>query len=196
MERRWAAGGETPAAQVITRLDRGQPMSEPTQYCPRCGVDLPVSAYYERHRGKPGNYCAEDNRDYLREYKRARRHGAPAVCGVSVCPVRVIGGAARLYCVKHQRNVDRTGDPLVSRLPSTTYGAVHMQVTKARGRAATHPCAGECGRQARDWAYDHRDPDALTCQWYGKTVQYSLNPEHYRPMCRPCHTVYDKRDAA
>lgn len=71
---------------------------------------------------------------------------------------------------------------------AVTYGPAHTRVVRDRGSASTHLC-WNCGSQAQDWAYDHNDADELTCQKSGRT--YSADPDHYLPLCRPCHKRID-----
>lgn len=48
--------------------------------------------------------------------------------------------------------------------------------------------------QARDWSYDHTDPD----ERYGRDREgaalhpYSLDPARYQPRCRTCHIAFDE----
>lgn len=67
----------------------------------------------------------------------------------------------------------------------------HRRVYDSRGKASQYACVG-CGGDAQEWAYDHRDPDEVyDPDYYGRKVTYSLKPEHYQPMCIPCHADYD-----
>lgn len=45
-----------------------------------------------------------------------------------------------------------------------------------------------CGDQARHWAYDHADPDEIHRP---DGIAYSGKPEHYVPLCVPCHKRAD-----
>lgn len=72
---------------------------------------------------------------------------------------------------------------------SDAYNTAHNAVRKARGKASAHPCV-LCGGKARDWAYDHSDPDEVLCP--KKNLIYSTDPERYRPMCPACHQTYDR----
>jgi len=71
------------------------------------------------------------------------------------------------------------------------YQAAHDRVRGVKGRASDWPC-WSCGRSAKDWAYDHTDPDEKT--WEGNGRRYSLDPSHYRPMCVRCHRRFDLRE--
>lgn len=67
-----------------------------------------------------------------------------------------------------------------------SYRSAHQRVQLRRGRAADHTCG--CGSLAEDWAYDHEDP-AEHADANGRV--YSLHPEHYLPLCKPCHARFD-----
>lgn len=73
------------------------------------------------------------------------------------------------------------------------YRSLHFRLNAARGHPHEHPCQN-CGQQARDWAYDGKDPDELigiSNSSTGTTAPYSLNMDHYVPLCRSCHTLLD-----
>lgn len=64
------------------------------------------------------------------------------------------------------------------------YYSTHKHVRRVRGPASEHAC--RCGSAAEQWAYDHADPDEAQ-----GAHPYSLKPEHYRPLCSPCHVKED-----
>lgn len=79
------------------------------------------------------------------------------------------------------------------------YGSVHQRLTREHGAARNYPCA-HCGRQADEWAYDHRDrlevadlvppaPPGFGARQSPRV--YSLDPAHYLPLCRQCHRDLD-----
>lgn len=77
----------------------------------------------------------------------------------------------------------------------TSYHAIHKQISRARGRAAEYRCQGQgCANQATQWAYDHKDPYEVlgTYDSTGRLTAYSLDPDHYLPLCRACHTLLDQ----
>lgn len=85
------------------------------------------------------------------------------------------------------------GDPkLHHRKEFVTYSGAHERVRSDRGQADLHPCA-DCGQSAKHWSYNHDDPDELREDGLtsGRSVAYSLNPDHYSPRCVPCHKRYD-----
>jgi hypothetical protein len=82
-------------------------------------------------------------------------------------------------------------------IPDPTYAACHSRVYRAKGSARKYLCVS-CGEPARDWAYDHDDPNELTgVDLNGRDVayevRYSADPEHYIPLCIPCHRVFDRK---
>lgn len=71
------------------------------------------------------------------------------------------------------------------------YVSMHARVARIRRKAAAHLCA-HCSVQAEEWAYDHADPDEVTgTTSRGIVVAYSLDPAHYMPLCRACHSRFD-----
>ena len=60
--------------------------------------------------------------------------------------------------------------------PSPKYGARHERNRSAQGAPTDHPCA-ECGAPAWEWSQIHGTD--------------GMSPEDYRPLCKPCHHVYD-----
>lgn len=113
-----------------------------------------------------------------------RRHG----CIVNGCDRDHL---ARGYCAAHYQRVKATGDPGPAEVREgvASYSGAHLQVERLHGPAAGHPC-GDCGDRGEEWAYDHRDPDELYHPVFGSP--YSLDPAHYRPLCKPCHQVFDE----
>lgn len=141
-------------------------VNETLQRCVRCQTDLPLSAY-RRNRSRPDSYCRTCRREYELQWRRARGIG-PRSAKAAKAP--------------------KTPKP---RTYSTTYRAVHKQVQRTRGRASAHTCA-HCTSTAAEWAYDHTDPAPLVgTTARGRTVQYSINPDRYLPLCKPCHARLD-----
>ena len=119
---------------------------------------------------------------------------------------------AKGMCNKHYHRWTRHGDPLIVGKNQYTlqenwgtrkdtckkYRTAHARVQTARGKASNYLCAQECGAQAAQWAYDHSDPNELY-DWVrrpeGTWVEapFSLNVDHYTPMCIPCHTSHDRQ---
>lgn len=112
---------------------------------------------------------------------------------------------ARGLCHTHYAHWKRTGDPLSVAPPQVReshaqwkgdrigYPGMHIRVSRLRGPARDYSCVC-CGNRARDWAYDHADPDEriqVGGVWDG--MPFSLDPMHYRPMCKSCHNAFDRR---
>lgn len=124
----------------------------------------------------------------MTKYMRNSGHG----CSVDGCPR---AAERKGWCERHYRRAYRNGDPVArpprTVPPSTTYGAAHMRVTRALGRAADLPCV-DCGEPAFQWSYDGLDPDEAEATVNGSEVTYSHKPEHYWPRCVACHRAYDR----
>lgn len=102
----------------------------------------------------------------------------------------------------HYTRWRRHGDPNVirshgaPRIEYPTYNTVHSRLMRDRGSASKYFCV-ECGQQASQWSYDHKDPNELsgTSGTNGTVCRYSANPEHYRALCRICHRWQDAKAA-
>lgn len=78
-----------------------------------------------------------------------------------------------------------------------TYALVHTRLQARRGSAAGQPCFG-CGRAAHVWAYQHNGGVSEREEWrLGRGKQYlvpfSVNLDHYEPMCHSCHATLDRQ---
>lgn len=87
------------------------------------------------------------------------------------------------YGCSGRKTVHRTESPQLS------YHVAHYYVSKTRGRARRHQCI-DCGQPARQWSYDHADPDELESP---AGLQYSVDPQHYDPRCMTCHRTFDQQ---
>lgn len=76
-----------------------------------------------------------------------------------------------------------------------TWAAAHGRVKALWGSASQYLCV-ECGKWAKDWAYDGTDPLERYQEASGSYQYYSRFPEFYAPMCRKCHLGRDKSAAA
>lgn len=156
----------------------------------RAGVRQIISRRQIKRRGK-GDYGANlyDPHDILNHAGgQDRRSPRPErTCEMLGC---VEPHMARGYCTTHYQRWRRHGDPEVVLGVGTQtpggYESVHTYLRQLRGPAVDHSCVC-CGQQAHDWTYDHQDEHA---QRDGSLV-YSLDPEHYQPMCRSCHKTFD-----
>lgn len=122
----------------------------------------------------------------------------PEFCTMDGChrPCR-----ARGLCATHHQRWRLHGDPniVLPRNPpvkedhyawkpddDVDYMTIHWRLQR-NDRAKNHRCS-HCERQAKDWAYDHLDPDEKVSP---NGAPYSTNPEHYFPLCRGCHKKFD-----
>lgn len=121
-------------------------------------------------------------------------------CTAEGCDRRAVG---RGLCRMHLSRWRRHGDPHVTlrdwgqgkTAAVVSYGGAHRRVSAAKGRAREHECVS-CGRRAAHWAYMGTDPDELTEEMVVRgnphRLTYSMDPEHYRPMCQGCHQALDR----
>lgn len=143
-------------------------------------------------------------------YERLRRTGTfdapkpfvPTPCSVEDCKRKSdeLG-----MCKLHATRVRRHGDPHVFIVPAernmprrershawtgdqATYAAVHQRLRKWQGSARGYPCV-DCDQPARQWSYDHADPDGRIDEGLG--LPYSTDLDHYDPRCVPCHKKHD-----
>ncbi|MFG2067742.1 hypothetical protein ACGFKZ_12895 [Micromonospora tulbaghiae] len=85
---------------------------------------------------------------------------------------------------------DRVNHPDPRRKDELTYDGAHNRVKAQRGSASDHLC--RCGNQAEQWAYNHADfKQRADTEGREKGRPYSINPDHYLPMCRSCHARFD-----
>lgn len=134
-------------------------------------------------------------------YMRWRTHNDPTVslrpdrghCSIDGCEKR---HRSRGWCGMHYSRWLRHGDPAMALLPTDDigYDGMHKRVSAVRGPASQHTCG--CGSPAKEWAYDHADPDERTATRTGRNgrvfqVAYSANTDHYLPLCKGCHTRFD-----
>ena len=113
------------------------------------------------------------------------------VCGMPDCGKPHV---ARSYCSMHLARWLTHGDPNVRLFvpggDDIGYGSAHQRVRRRRGSASQYPCA-HCGSNAKDWAYDHADPNERIVENRGKRLPISLSIDHYMPLCRNCHRNFD-----
>lgn len=185
---RWLTKGD-PLAEVRERI--------PGDLCAYEGCESP------RYTGR--QWC---NKHYFQLYRNGEMglakgptpHRNPdGVCGMEDCRKPASGR----WCAMHATRALRHGDPrVVLERPKLLgpanpgwmgddigYGAAHDRVRRRNGRATDYGCAHGCGRQARDWAYDHKDPNELVSETHG--CAYSSDPDHYIPLCVSCHRKFD-----
>jgi len=67
-----------------------------------------------------------------------------------------------------------------------SYGAAHRLTYKVRGNAKEHVCMF-CGDNAQEWALRSE----LLTGIHGAGRPYSMDPEDYHALCKPCHRRHD-----
>lgn len=97
------------------------------------------------------------------------------------------------WCQTHYHRYWRHGSldlsPKELRTDLTYFGA-HGRPKTMWGSASKYQC-WNCGKDAQDWAYDGTDPSEKSGSANGVPVIYSVWPEFYMPMCKPCHSKMD-----
>lgn len=136
-------------------------------------------------------------------YQRWSRSGDPTGNGGSLradipssCTSEGCGRPYESYgmCATHRAQVrdGRPVAPIESRGGDiASYVGAHQRVYAKRGPASEHACS-YCPAQAAEWAYDHLDPDEKMGKTAGRPAVFSIDPDHYLPMCKPCHTRFDR----
>ena len=101
------------------------------------------------------------------------------------------------WCQTHYHRYWRTGStelPPKQLNPNIGYGAAHTRTRNYYGSASKFDCI-ECGDPASDWAYDGTDEEerhsTVVVGGSQYPVIYSVWPEFYMPMCKPCHSARD-----
>lgn len=131
-------------------------------------------------------------------YYRLRRTGSVAApervgqCQTHGCENR---GSRSGLCRMHRLRLIHRGDLSfeckADNHPSWTgdhasYDAIHQRLRALRGRASGHECV-DCAGPARQWSYDHTDPN----ERLSDLGPYSVDLAHYHPRCVSCHKSFD-----
>lgn len=196
IEKKCSACGETKPVEEFNRDSKRKDGRDPR--CKACRATKRAAAYVRK--GYPTSRPA------------SRKHKPGDVYGSLTLVERIEGdsGRAVFRCecgnlkALHIRNVtrgitvncaDRANHPDPRRQELLTYDGAHNRVKGQRGSASQYLC--RCGNQAEQWAYSHADYDERA-MIKGREARkpYSLNPEHYVPMCRPCHKRLDNAHRA
>lgn len=126
------------------------------------------------------------------DWQRATGARHPRWRGASICPeCGSRKSASAKTCLSCQ---DRNGDKGSNwRGDAIEYTGAHYRLVARRGRASEHPCA-HCGKPADEWAYDGEDPDERRNTRGRDDAPFSLDPDHYMPLCMLCHRRFDLAD--
>lgn len=176
---------------LLTSNEKGSAVKA-TRVCSVDGCDRPYLAL---------GYC---NPHYLRRKRSGSPDGDGGPLRDEIPTECTVPGCDRPYeahgmCGSHRRMV-RTGRP-VGPIESrggdlASYVGAHNRVRTKRGPAAGYPCS-HCPSQAAEWAYDHADPNEklgpVKSRGRDLALPYSEDPAHYMPLCKPCHTRFDRR---
>ena len=145
-------------------------------------------------------------------YYRLRKYGDPnflppkiqRICSFEGCDNPYWSGG---YCTVHYVRQRRHGDPSIvipkgewnkknqKGVPARAevgYLGAHNRVYSLRGKASQYLC--ECGKPAQEWAYTHSGIQERLARpnKNGFQFKYSLDPDQYVPMCKPCHNEFDR----
>lgn len=107
--------------------------------------------------------------------------------GETIVPGRALNAGNTRSCgclnswTNSQKAIERNRRDVVD------YARVHDRLREVFGRAADHPCV-DCGNQARDWSYDHQDPNERVSP---RGLVFTEDLSHYAPRCISCHRNFD-----
>lgn len=113
-------------------------------------------------------------------------------CGRGICAK----GLCRLHWERQYRTgttdapTPRTGSANSAwKGAAATYGAVHLRLTTTQARP---PSCEECGTTDGrfEWAL-REDAPASELLLSPEGLRYSVNPDHYRNLCKTCHNQQD-----
>ena len=71
-----------------------------------------------------------------------------------------------------------------------TYEIVHQRVRRELGNPEEYACA-HCLKAAKEWAYDHLDPEERRNTRGRDDGPFSVDFNHYMPLCVKCHRIFD-----
>jgi hypothetical protein len=132
------------------------------------------------------------NGDPLRLARAERFAAQPTTCSVEGCDEP---RKSRGWCKAHYLRWFRRGGDVATRIyrerqQIVGYQAVHARLRRDRGLASAFICE-HCENQALQWAYDHDDPEESSQFIAGRSLTYSLDSQHYIPLCAACHKTFD-----
>ena len=94
----------------------------------------------------------------------------------------------------HYKRWQRTGNPTEKGVANykgndVGYLTIHLRLRKYRGEPENYICT--CGKPAKEWSYNHKDPHEKTDTVSGVKVPYSVDLDFYSPTCISCHRKLD-----
>lgn len=166
-----------------------------TKQCPRCGETKAVDGF-GRDRGKRDGlaYCCK-------ECTKVRNAAYYAANDDKVKAATAAYRAANPDRVKAANAAKRAGGRDPGRpWPEgpIRYETAHKRVEAIYGRAKSYACQ-HCDGPATEWAYDYGDPDEYSEPRFdarrgsNRIMRWSGKPQHYMPLCHPCHTRFDRK---
>ncbi len=114
----------------------------------------------------------------------------------SACPTRGRQREVQIMTDRTENVLDKARTAPVRRRGVVRYHGAHARLYRERGPASVHRCA-VCGDQAAEWSYDGTDPLEFAelpapSPFPRRPRRYSMNPDMYAPLCRPCHRHRDR----
>jgi hypothetical protein len=131
-----------------------------------------------------------DECSYMRRYRREHPEYRAREAARNAAPEAREAARVRDSIRSRKRRATRPRVGAKRPWRTLSYASVHQRAERLRGKASAHPCA-HCGGPAVQWAYDHGDTHPMLYRRYGCTLPYSSDPEHYIPLCIPCHKRMD-----
>ena len=182
---------------ALRRLGLGRRLTHPSDVTGEQAMDQRTCSLYgcDREHSARG-MCHKHYYAWYRTGGKAAVKKHRTGCQVEGCEGKHRGLG---YCEMHYLRVYKHGSPdVVKPHPAgeannnwkgddVGYFALHDRLGRLLGAAAEYPRHGDCGRPAAQWAYDHGDPDERE----DPTGFYSVDPNHYMPLCASCHKRLD-----
>lgn len=151
------------------------------------------------HRGRLERHGSPDRAP--RKYEAGHRFGSLVIVQRPQGPHCLVqcdcGGLLRVQLNNLVNGATRTCGDLKAhpkRIAEPVYSTAHRRIAAQRGAAKEYACAF-CQGRASDWAYLGSGGASERQELAGreKGMAYSLCPEDYIPLCRPCHERMDMK---
>lgn len=166
-----------------------------TKRCGKCGETKTADEFSPDRRRKDGlqSHCKECKK----AKEAARRAADPDKASAVSAAYRAANPDKEKARFAARRAGGRDPDMPWSEAP-VGYDAAHSRVVAIYGSAKNHAC-NLCDGPAAEWAYDHDDPDEYSGPMLdarrgsSRVMRWSGKPQHYMPLCHPCHVKYDRK---